>query len=181
MTESATLFPTESPEDPVDTVIAFGANLGERAQTIHAAAAALAATSGIASVTLSSLVESVAVTPTGPSSDEPTYLNAVALVKTTLSPRELLTVALRIEHQFGRVRTQRWAPRTLDIDIVTYGDRRVSDPDLVVPHPQAAHRLFVLGPWLELDPEATLVGVGRVADIVSSLSLSERRPAEVPL
>jgi 2-amino-4-hydroxy-6-hydroxymethyldihydropteridine diphosphokinase len=181
MTEPATPSPTDSPAHPVETVIAFGANLGDRAQTIRAAAAALAATSGIASVTLSSLVESVAVTPSGPSSDEPAYLNAVALVETTLSPRELLTAALRIEHQFGRVRTQRWAPRTIDIDIVTYGDTRVSDPDLVVPHPQTAHRLFVLGPWLELDPDATLVGVGRVADIISSLELSEGRPAEIPL
>jgi 2-amino-4-hydroxy-6-hydroxymethyldihydropteridine diphosphokinase len=162
-----------------EAVLAFGANLGERDKTIRAAATELASSPGILSVRLSSLVESVAVTPAGPSLEEPAYLNAVALVQTTLSPRELLSTALRIEERFGRVRAQRWASRTLDIDIVAYGDTRVSEPDLVVPHPQAAHRLFVLSPWLELDPQATLIGVGRVADLAAALSAADSRPAEV--
>jgi 2-amino-4-hydroxy-6-hydroxymethyldihydropteridine diphosphokinase len=162
-----------------EAVLAFGANLGERAQTIRAAASELASTTGILSVRLSSLVESVAVTTAGPSREEPAYLNAVALVHTTLTPRELLHTALRIEQRFGRVRSERWAARTLDIDIVAYGDRRVNEPDLVVPHPQAAHRHFVLSPWLELDPQAFLQGAGRVADLVAALSAAENRPAEV--
>jgi len=161
------------------TVLAFGANLGERAQTIRDAASELASSPGILSVRLSSLQESVAVTPAGPAPQEPAYLNAVALVETTLSPRSLLQLALRIEQQFGRVRTQRWAARTLDIDIVAYADARVSEPDLVIPHPEAANRLFVLSPWLELDPEATLAGAGRVADIVAALTATDTRPAEV--
>jgi 2-amino-4-hydroxy-6-hydroxymethyldihydropteridine diphosphokinase len=161
------------------TVLAFGANLGERAQTIRDAASELASSPGILSVRLSSLHESVAVTPAGPAPEEPAYLNAVALVETTLSPRSLLQLALRIELQFGRVRAQRWAARTLDIDIVAYADARVSEPDLVIPHPEAANRLFVLSPWLELDPEATLAGAGRVADIVAVLTATDTRPAEV--
>ena len=163
----------------VAAVLAFGANLGERAQTIRDAASELASSPGILSVRLSSLLESVAVTPAGPSPEEPPYLNAVALVQTTLTPRQLLQTALRIEQQFGRVRTQRWAARTLDIDIVAYAGTLVSEPDLVVPHPQAAHRLFVLSPWLELDPEATLEGVGRVADVAAALTVTETRAAEV--
>lgn len=163
------------------TVLAFGANLGERAPTIREAASELASSPGILSVRLSSLVESVAVTPAGPSSDEPAYLNAVALVQTTLTPRELLHTALRIEQQFGRVRTQRWAARTLDIDIIAYDDVRVSEPDLVIPHPQAQNRLFVLAPWLELDPDASLAGAGRVAEIVAALLAPQTRSAEVAL
>jgi 2-amino-4-hydroxy-6-hydroxymethyldihydropteridine diphosphokinase len=161
------------------TVLAFGANLGERAQTIRDAASELASSPGILSVRLSSLHESVAVTPAGPAPEEPAYLNAVALVETTLSPRALLQLAFRIEQQFGRVRSQRWAARTLDIDVVAYADTRVSEPDLVIPHPEAANRLFVLSPWLELDPEATLAGVGRVADIAAALTATDTRPAEV--
>lgn len=163
----------------VGAVLAFGANLGERDQTIREAARELASSPGILSVRLSSLVESVAVTPAGPSQEEPAYLNAVALVQTTLTPRELLQTALRIEQQFGRVRTQRWAARTLDIDIVAYADACVSEPDLVIPHPQAANRLFVLSPWLELDPEAHLAGIGRVADIADSLTATATREAGV--
>jgi 2-amino-4-hydroxy-6-hydroxymethyldihydropteridine diphosphokinase len=179
MTESAMPFPSAPPANFVEAVISFGANLGERAETIRAAVAELTSTPGIDSVRLSSLIESVAVTPEGPSPEAPAYLNAVALVQTSLTPRELLIVALRIEQRFGRVRTQRWAARTLDIDIIAFGDERVDEPDLVVPHSQAEHRLFVVKPWLELDPEATLVGVGRVADLVAALERSESRTAEV--
>jgi 2-amino-4-hydroxy-6-hydroxymethyldihydropteridine diphosphokinase len=164
---------------PVEAVLAFGANLGERAQTICEAASKLASSPGIVSVRLSKLIESVAVTPAGPSPQEPAYLNAVALIQTTLTPRELLQTALRIEQQFGRERTHRWAARTLDIDIVAYADTSVNEPDLVIPHPQAAFRLFVLSPWLELDPEATLSGVGRVADIAAALAAIDTREAEV--
>jgi len=163
----------------VGAVLAFGANLGERAHTIREAARELESSTGILSVRLSSLIESVAITPAGPSLEEPAYLNAVALIQTTLTPRELLQTALRIEQKFGRVRSQAWAARTLDIDIVAYADTRVSEPDLVIPHPQAAQRLFVLSPWLELDPEATRAGVGRVADIVASLTVADTLGAEV--
>jgi len=160
-------------------VLAFGANLGDREQTIRDAVLELESSPGILSVSLSSLVESVAVTEAGPSTDEPAYVNAVALVDTTLSPRELLQTALEIEQQFGRIRSERWAARTLDIDIVAYGQERVNESDLVVPHPHAAHRLFVLNPWLELDPHATLVGVGPVAEIAADLEAHQNRPAEV--
>lgn len=164
---------------PVKAVLAFGANLGERDQTIREAASKLASSPGIVSVRLSSLIESVAVTSAGPSPQEPAYLNAVALIQTRLTPRELLQTALSIEQQFGRERTHRWAARTLDIDIVAYADTSVNEPDLVIPHPQAAFRLFVLSPWLELDPEATLSGVGRVADIAAALVAIDTREAEV--
>ncbi len=160
-------------------VLAFGANLGDREQTIRHAALELAACPGIVSVELSSLVESVAITEAGPSTDEPAYLNAVALIDTTLSPRKLLQTVLNVEQLFGRVRSERWAARTLDIDIVAFGQERINEPDLVVPHPHAAQRLFVLNPWLELDPHATIVGAGSVATIAAELEARQNQPAEV--
>lgn len=160
-------------------MLAFGANLGDREQTIRDAAIELAARPGLLSLVLSSLVESVAVTEAGPSTDEPAYLNAVALIDTTLSPRELLQTVLEVEQLFGRVRSERWAARTIDIDIVAFGHERVNEPDLVVPHPHAAQRLFVLNPWLELDPLATIVGVGPVAGIAAELEARHNQPAEV--
>ena len=164
---------------PTAAVLAFGANLGDREQTIRDAALELAARPGILSVVLSPLVESVAITEAGPSTDEPAYLNAVALIDTTLSPRKLLQTVLNVEQLFGRVRSERWAARTLDIDIVAFGQERINEPDLVVPHPHAAQRLFVLNPWLELDPHATIVGAGSVATIAAELEARQNQPAEV--
>ena len=115
---------------------------------------------------------------------QPDYLNAVVVVLTTLSARDLLDRAHEIEQQFGRVRTQRWGPRTLDVDIVAVGDELVDEPDLVVPHPRAAERAFVLLPWLDADPDAALPGHGPIADLLTGLDMqgspTPRGPVPAP-
>lgn len=149
-------------------VLAFGSNLGDREATIRAGLDALAA-HGIHISAMSTLVESVAVKPTGEDEAAPRYLNGVALVRTTQAPHDLLRTIHAVESELGRVRAERWGDRTLDIDIVTYGDLVLDNPDLVLPHPRAAQRAFVLSPWLELDPDAVLPGVGRVDALLAAL------------
>lgn len=150
-------------------VLAFGANLGDRSGTIAAAQQEIADAPGIAGFTASRLIESVALKPEGPDADAPGYLNGVALVDTTLRPHELLALLQGIEHRHGRVRGECWGDRTLDIDIVAYGDRRIDGERLTVPHPRAHERDFVLAPWLELDPEAAIAGRGGVAELLAEL------------
>lgn len=116
--------------------IALGSNLGDRDQFLARARLALAALPGSRVVAESSVEE------TAPVSDVPqgAYLNQMVALETELSPRELLAELQRIEKDAGRVRSIRWGPRTLDLDIVRYGDQRVDEPDLVIPHPQLPHR-----------------------------------------
>lgn len=116
--------------------IALGSNLGDRNQLLARARLALAALPGSRVVAESSVEE------TAPVSDVPqgAYLNQMVALETALSPRQLLAALHRIEHEAGRVRTVRWGPRTLDLDIVRFGDLQVEEPDLVIPHPQLANR-----------------------------------------
>jgi 2-amino-4-hydroxy-6-hydroxymethyldihydropteridine diphosphokinase len=116
--------------------IALGSNLGDRNQLLAGARAALAALPGSRVVAESSVEE------TAPVSDVPqgAYLNQMVALETTLAPRELLTALQRIEHDAGRVRAVHWGPRTLDLDIVRYGDVRIAEPDLTIPHPQLSNR-----------------------------------------
>jgi 2-amino-4-hydroxy-6-hydroxymethyldihydropteridine diphosphokinase len=110
--------------------------------------------------------------PWGPVS-QPDYLNAVILVSDdTADPPEWLARAHAAEEAAGRVRDQRWGPRTLDVDVIAVDDIELNDPDLTLPHPRAAGRAFVLVPWLAVDPEARLSG-GSVADLVAQLPPSE--------
>ena len=148
-------------------VIAFGANLGDRAKTIRAAAADIDALPGASLIVLSSLVESSAVKPQGVDSTAPEYLNAVALVETSLTPLELLAALKAIETAHGRVRDELWGDRTLDLDIITYDILELHDDRLTIPHPRAAQRSFVLVPWLELDPGAALPGYGYADELVA--------------
>jgi 2-amino-4-hydroxy-6-hydroxymethyldihydropteridine diphosphokinase len=90
--------------------------------------------------------------------EQPDYLNAVLLIQTTLPPRELLAGVLAIEASHGRVRDIRFGPRTLDIDIISYADQVSDDQALILPHPRAHERAFVLAPWHDIDPDATLAG-----------------------
>lgn len=150
-------------------VVAFGANLGDRAGTISSAAERIRRLPLVDDVRLSSLVESVAVRPDGPDPDGPRYLNAAALVSTRLAPQVLLGMLHAIEEEHGRERRERWGDRTLDLDLIAYGDEVSDDPHLTLPHPRAADRLFVLEPWLELDADADLPGRGRVHDLVQAL------------
>lgn len=164
-------------ETPV--VIALGSNLGESAEMLHDAAVALFGLIDIDAV--SPLVETDPVG--GP--DQPAYLNAVVTGTTSLAPRALLRFLHDIERAHGRTRDVRWGPRTLDLDLIQYGDPafntdvQMDDPALTLPHPRAHERAFVLVPWTEADPEATLrVGgqVRRVADLVAAMDTSGVRP-----
>jgi 2-amino-4-hydroxy-6-hydroxymethyldihydropteridine diphosphokinase len=142
----------------VEAVLALGANLGDRHATLAAALDDLAATEGVVLQGFSPLVETAPVG--GP--EQPYYLNQVAVVTTTLSPAELLTACQRVEQLHGREREVRWGPRTLDVDVITYGrpgtpsEVVTADPDLTLPHPRAHQRAFVLSPWSQLQPDAVL-------------------------
>jgi 2-amino-4-hydroxy-6-hydroxymethyldihydropteridine diphosphokinase len=107
--------------------------------------------------------------------DQPEYLNAVVAIRSTLTPHALLAACLAVERLHGRERRVRWAARTLDVDVVAYGGLELDGPDLVLPHPRAATRAFVLVPWAALDPAAELPAPGgaagsrRVADLLAAL------------
>ena len=150
-------------------VIALGANLGDRRATMLAAVRELANTDGVRLTAISPVIETAAVRPDGIDDEAPAYLNAVALVDTTLTPGDLLTVLTRIETAHGRVRTERWGDRTLDLDIVDFAGLVSSSERLTLPHPRAFERDFVLKPWLAVSPDAVLPGHGRVADLVAGL------------
>lgn len=150
-------------------VIAMGANLGDRAETIADAIERLKATDGVDVVAVSELVETVAIRPDGPDDTHPNYLNGVAIVDTTLSAASLLATLHAIEDDHGRTRAERWGDRTLDLDLIVFGNL-IEDGNLVVPHPRAHERSFVLGPWLSLDPDATIPGRGLVRDLLAAVT-----------
>ena len=118
--------------------VALGSNLGDRAGYLTQARKAIAALPGTRIVAESDVEETA---PIGPPGQGP-YLNQMVALETRLTPHELLSELQAIEHAAGRVRTQRWGPRTLDLDIVQFGTRTIRDPDLVVPHPELPHRDF---------------------------------------
>ncbi|MFC8501525.1 2-amino-4-hydroxy-6-hydroxymethyldihydropteridine diphosphokinase [Pedococcus sp. NPDC057267] len=160
-------------------VVALGSNVGDSVETLQDAAVAL---HGLLDVTaVSRLVETDPVG--GP--EQPAYLNAVVTGTTHLAPSSLLAGLHDIEREHGRTREVRWGPRTLDLDLVQYGDP-VFDTDVVMdtatltlPHPRAHERAFVLVPWLQADPEAVLRVDGqvrRVGDVVAGLDTSGVRP-----
>jgi 2-amino-4-hydroxy-6-hydroxymethyldihydropteridine diphosphokinase len=127
--------------------IGLGANLGDREAALRAAVRAIAALPGTQVLRTSSLYRSAPVDAGGPD-----YLNAVAEIATTLEPHALLAALQAIEHGAGRERPYRNAPRTLDLDILLYGEQRITTPALTVPHPRMAERAFVLRPLAELAP-----------------------------
>lgn len=162
---------SRDPERPETiAVVALGANLGDRAATIDEALRDLGRMPLTTEVRAAAPIESVAVTVDGPDADAPGYLNTVALVTTRLAPSVLLGYLHAIEARHGRERRERWGDRTLDLDLIAYGEVRSSDPGLLLPHPRAAERDFVLGPWLVVDPDAVLPGVGRVDALLENLS-----------
>jgi 2-amino-4-hydroxy-6-hydroxymethyldihydropteridine diphosphokinase/dihydroneopterin aldolase/2-amino-4-hydroxy-6-hydroxymethyldihydropteridine diphosphokinase len=162
----------------MDAVVALGSNLGDRSDTIDAAVAELRELPLVGSVRVAPVIESVAVKLDGPDETAPTYLNTVAIVHTRLAPTVLLAHLNLIESEHGRIRRERWGDRTLDLDLIAYGDVRSDDPRLTLPHPRAAERTFVLDPWLALAPEAVLPGRGPIAAL--RRSLSERSESKRP-
>ena len=155
--------------DQTTAVVALGANLGDRRETIRRAVERIERLPLVDDVRLSELYETVAVRLDGPDPDAPGYVNAVALVSTRLAPEVLLGMLHAIEEEHGRERRERWGDRTLDLDLITYGDVISDDPRLLLPHPRAAERLFVLDPWLSIDPEGEIPGHGRIADLAARL------------
>jgi 2-amino-4-hydroxy-6-hydroxymethyldihydropteridine diphosphokinase len=154
---------------PEHLVIALGSNLGERQAVLTEAVERIRAIPGVFVRAVSPFVETVAVRTTGPDADAPRYFNGVLVGHTYLEPHRLLDATAAIEDELGRVRAERWGDRTIDIDIIEVGRRRVSDERLTLPHPRAAERDFVLAPWLAVEPDASLTGHGRVADLLAGL------------
>jgi 2-amino-4-hydroxy-6-hydroxymethyldihydropteridine diphosphokinase len=131
--------------------IALGANLGDRLATLQHAAILLAESPAIELLAASSAWDTA---PVGPP-DQPRYLNAAVAVRTTLGPRAVLETLLEIERRFGRVRSgSQWTARTLDLDIIIFGNAILAEPDLALPHPRFRERAFVLLPLAEIAPEA---------------------------
>jgi 2-amino-4-hydroxy-6-hydroxymethyldihydropteridine diphosphokinase len=134
---------------PITAFIALGANLGDRATNIERALDALRNTEGVGVLRVSGLLENPAV---GGPETSPPFLNAVAELRTALDPSALLRRLLDIEREMGRVRTQKWAPRLIDLDLILYSDWVIDNPDLQLPHPRFHERRFVLQPLEELAP-----------------------------
>ncbi len=153
----------------VSSVIALGGNLGDPRANILDALQKISELPGVELKKSSDLYQSHAVTLAGIDETLPKYINGVAEIETELSPSELLSALNQIENFFGRIRSERWASRTLDIDIITYGNLEVELPDLVIPHPRAFHRAFVLVPWAQMDPAAFLPGHGAVAELAAKV------------
>lgn len=161
----------DAPEIPWSrAVLALGANLGDRDETLFRAVSDLRATEGIRVVAESSIHETVALTETGYDDSVPGYLNQVVLIDTAWQPLRLLEIVLSLEASHGRTRdATRYASRTLDIDVISYDDLRIDSDALVLPHPRAHERQFVLAPWLEVDPDANIPGRGRVDGLLGTL------------
>ncbi len=146
--------------------VGLGANLGPREVTLLRAVDLLAAEPGIEVLEVSRLRESDPVGKT----DQPEFLNGAVAVETELSPRELLDALLRVEQELGRVRDgERWGPRTIDLDLLVYGDEIVDEPGLRVPHPWLHERRFALEPLVELEPELEVPGKGRASALLEHL------------
>jgi 2-amino-4-hydroxy-6-hydroxymethyldihydropteridine diphosphokinase len=136
---------------PSLAVIGLGSNLGDRRAALEGAIAALGQTPGVVVQKVSSFHET---DPVGGPAGQGKFLNAAAALETALDPSQLLNVLQEIERRFGRVRTVHWGERTLDLDLLLYGDRIIETPELSVPHPRIRIRRFVLEPLLEVAPLA---------------------------
>jgi 2-amino-4-hydroxy-6-hydroxymethyldihydropteridine diphosphokinase len=148
-------------------VLAVGSNLGDRLGTLQGCVQAISGLPDTDVLVISPVYETAPVG--GPA--QPDYLNAVLIASTGLAPRDLLAATQGIEAEFGRVRTpgERFGPRTLDIDVISYAEVLSDDPVLTLPHPRAHERAFVLAPWHDVDAGASLPGRGPVAGLLAGL------------
>ena len=147
----------ERPARPVGVVFGLGANVGSVVESLRTAVQSLKSAEGIEVTQVAPLARTVAVVAEG-AEPQPDYLNTVVVAMTTLSPRELLEVCHSLEDAAGRVRTEPWGVRTLDVDLIEVEGIASADPALSLPHPRAAERAFVLVPWSQADPFAELAG-----------------------
>jgi 2-amino-4-hydroxy-6-hydroxymethyldihydropteridine diphosphokinase len=146
--------------------VGLGANLGDRERTLREALEALAAEDGVEVVAVSTVRETE---PVGVG-EQPLFLNGAAELGTTLTARELLEVLLAVEQRFGRVRAPgEHGPRTLDLDLLLYGDEVIEEPGLTVPHPRLHERRFVLEPLAELAPGLVVPGRGEVESLLTGV------------
>jgi 2-amino-4-hydroxy-6-hydroxymethyldihydropteridine diphosphokinase len=155
----------------VSTVLALGSNLGDRLANLQRGVDLLVAEPGLGDVVVSPVYETAPVGGPG----QPDYLNAVLVAVTSLPPRVILDRGLAAEQALHRVRGERWGPRTLDVDVIVYGDLLSADPDLTLPHPRAHERAFVLAPWHDVDPAAVIPGRGPVADLLAAAGTDDIR------
>ncbi|WP_337062365.1 2-amino-4-hydroxy-6-hydroxymethyldihydropteridine diphosphokinase [Kineococcus sp. G2] len=155
---------------PLPVVLSLGANLGDRAAALDAAVAALRAADGLV---VDAVSEPLASEPVGPVREQPEFLNLVVLGRTELAPRELLALCHEVERRGGLDRSVKvpGGARPIDVDVVAHGDLVLDEPDLVLPHPRAHERTFVLAPWAQLDPGAVLPGPrgGPVRELLARL------------
>jgi 2-amino-4-hydroxy-6-hydroxymethyldihydropteridine diphosphokinase len=158
-------------ERPV--VLSLGSNIDDRLANLQLGVDILVA-AGLSRPAVSSVYETAPVG--GPAQRD--FLNAVLLAVTALPARDLLSLAMTAEAAAGRVRTVRFGPRTLDVDVIVFGDEMSADAELTLPHPRAHERAFVLVPWLELDRAAVLPGRGPVAELLAATDACgvRRRP-----
>jgi 2-amino-4-hydroxy-6-hydroxymethyldihydropteridine diphosphokinase len=147
----------------VTAFVGVGANLGEPESQVRLAIAALGSFPATRLLAASALYRSE---PIGVG-DQPEFVNAVAKIETGLSARALLGELLATENRFGRKREYPGAARTLDLDLLLYGDQLIAEPDLLVPHPRMHERAFVLAPLVEIAPEAVIPGKGRAAMLLA--------------
>lgn len=145
----------EPDETGVPVALAFGANLGDSAGTIRAALDDLEQAGDVTQIATSSFYE----TPPWGFEDQPAFVNLVAVGRTRLSAEALLDRVRHLEKRLGRTTTFRWGPRVIDIDILTWGDRRVDGPTLALPHPRALERAFVMAPLAEVQPDWRVGGI----------------------
>lgn len=158
--------------------LGLGANLGDRLGNLQRAADLLGERPGIRVVRSSRVYETDPVG--GP--EQPDYLNVVLQVDTELTARDLLEACLAVEVEMGRVRAERWGPRAIDVDVLTFGDETIEEPGLVVPHPRMHERGFVLIPLAELDADPPLPGGRHLATLrLSPGVVLGVRPSAPPL
>jgi 2-amino-4-hydroxy-6-hydroxymethyldihydropteridine diphosphokinase len=145
--------------------VGLGANLGPREVTLLRAVDLLAAANGVEVAAVSQLRETEPVGVV----DQPPFLNGAVAIETSLTARELLDLLLETERALGRIRGERWGPRTVDLDLLLYGEETVDEPGLRVPHPRLAVRRFALEPLAELDPALRIPGLGTVSAALAAL------------
>ena len=162
----------------VRAYVGLGSNLDDPERQITRALTELTKLPHTRFIKHSSLYLSAPLGPAG----QPDYVNAVALLETALSAKELLKQLLEIEHRHGRIRTrEQWGPRTLDLDLLLYGDLHYADPSLTVPHPRLHERAFVLYPLAELDPGLQIPGKGTLQELIKHCPKQKLTPLPISL
>ena len=145
-------------------VLGLGSNLGDSLEHLQAGIDLLDS-AGLRITAVSPVYETAPIG--GP--EQGRFMNIVAVAQTDLAPYDVLAACQHAEAERHRVRVERWGPRTLDVDVIAIDDLRSDDPRLTLPHPRAAERAFVCIPWSDVQPEASVPGIGRLADVVEAL------------